>query len=423
MKKKSFLFSVIALFIFVLSAGAETWNGFEYEFRDGGAVILGYSGSDVNLSIPLAFDNISVTEIADSAFENNVDIVQVSMPSTIVRIGKRAFSGCSRLTAVNISSGLKSIGERAFAWCTGLTYFTLPADLEVIEQYAFDNCENIVYFQDLTGNSLHWVGKNAFDDTAWYKNVYGDNITINQGRVLLKYSGNATSYTIPWNIFYIAEDAFAGNDETESLILPNNIMALQSGSISHMASLRSIYSSTEIDNIEESAFLDLPELETVSIHNDDLDFVNFMDCPKSPYGSLSSRAYSASIPDEADKLFVSDYDKDLDAVVILHCLPGTELTGGVLEIPSVIRGKRVAAIGEGACQDRSDITKVILPAYLREIRSWAFSYDTQLSEVVFPETLERIEDDAFTNCALDTNNLDLPENVDAAERAFYQTAK
>ena len=383
-------------------------------------MILSYDGESTDVSIPLVLEDQNVTAIAERAFENNVKLVQISMPSAIETIGDRAFAGCTNLSAVNISYGLKHIGDEAFADCYALSYFVLPTALETIGRKAFDNCENIVYFYDLTGNALNEVGSNAFDDTSWFKNSYGDYVTLSQGQFLLKYLADESTFTIPWNVFYIAEDAFSGNDQIETLYLPNNLVKLQSGAISNMASLTTIYGTNELSSISDGAFRNLPALQTVVLSKNELRTSYFIDCPQSPVGSESSGPYKANVPDDADRLFLSDYDKASDGIIILHCKKDAVITDGELVIPDHIRGKRVVAVGAGACQDRQDIRKVVFPVYLREIRSWAFSYDTNLSEVVFPENLEKIEADAFTNCSL---MADPTELTDAAidPRAFYKT--
>ena len=420
MKIGSLLLSIFAsLFIFSFALG-NTQDGFEYEVNENGAVILSYNGDDFDVNIPLTFENQNVTAIADHAFENNVKLIQITIPSAVKSIGSRAFAGCTNLSTVNISYGLKHIGHEAFANCYSLTYFVLPATLETIGRKAFDNCINIVYFYDLTGNSLNEVGSNAFDDTAWFKNSYEDIITLSYGQFLLKYRADEPEVTIPWNIFYIAEDAFSGNDHVVTLNLPNNLLKLQSGAISNMASLTTVNGSNELKSISDGAFRNLPKLQTVSIGNNALKTSYFVDCPLSPVGCESTGAYKALDYDIADQTFLSDFDKDADGVVILHCKKDADIPNGELVIPDFIRGKKVVAIGAGACMDRQDIQKIVFPEYLKEIRSWAFAYDAELTEVSFPEKLEKIEADAFTDCSLTVDAAELA-GVTVDPRAFYKT--
>lgn len=52
--------------------------------------------------------------IADYAFYNNADIIQVTIPNSVLTIGEYAFSGCTVLEEVTIGSGVKTIGDYAF---------------------------------------------------------------------------------------------------------------------------------------------------------------------------------------------------------------------------------------------------------------------------------------------------------------------
>lgn len=422
MKKISVFFLLLIWLSLFCAAKADTWNDYEYEIRNDGAVILSYSGKESQLSLPLAFGSESVIGINSGAFENNNSVTQITMPSTIEFIGDRAFAGCINLSGLTVSSGLKNIGDEAFADCSSLSYFTLPANIETIGRKAFAGCTNLIYIQDLSGDSLYEIGGGAFDDTPWFMSIYGDYVTINQGRFLLKYRADADSFVMPWNIFYIAEDAFAWNNNLTSLTLSTSLVKLQYGSISHMASLTSVYSSVPVKTVDDGAFIDLPLLEIVSIRNDNLDCFAFIDCKKSPFGSESTGTYDRSRRDAADELFLSEYDAGTDGIVILHCKADAVFPDGVLTFPGVIRGKRVTSVGIGACQDRSDIRKVVFPKFLKEIQSWAFSWDSGLSEIVFSGKPERIDADAFTGCPVDEKSLDL-EGVTVDERAFIKTGK
>ncbi len=105
-------------------------------------------------------------------------------------------------------------------------------------------------------------------------------------------------------------------------------------------------------------------------------------------------------------------------MVIAYCKKEAVSSDGILEIPARIRGKKVIAIGVGACQNRDDISKLVLPEHLKEIGSWAFAYDYELADVEFPEGLEKIEADAFNSCAVSLNAPELP-GVEVDQRAFY----
>ena len=100
-----------------------------------------------------------VTSIGNSAFVNNVAMVAVSLPSSLVEIGSSAFNGCSNLTTINASTGLRVIG--GFSTCTKLDTVTLPETVEEICDNAFNGCSNLTTIN--LPNGLKVIGSNAFN--------------------------------------------------------------------------------------------------------------------------------------------------------------------------------------------------------------------------------------------------------------------
>ncbi len=99
-------------------------SGIIYELSESGAY---YSVTGIEegiyadeLLIPDEYNGLPVCEIADGAFEGNVDIVSVQMGAGLHRIGERAFAGCDNLKTVNIPEEVADIGEEAFSGCLSL---------------------------------------------------------------------------------------------------------------------------------------------------------------------------------------------------------------------------------------------------------------------------------------------------------------
>ena len=113
----------------------------QYQYRvleDGTAEIMGYSGSDVNISIPSMIDGRKVTSIVKEAFKGLSNLKEVDIPNSVTSIGEYAFYKCKSLTSVTISNGVTSIGEYAFRDCKSLTPVTLPNSVTSIGCNAFD---------------------------------------------------------------------------------------------------------------------------------------------------------------------------------------------------------------------------------------------------------------------------------------------
>lgn len=55
-----------------------------------------------------------MTRIRYSSFEENNNLMSVTIPNTVKEIGDSAFADCYSLSTVTFSNSLKSIGDGAF---------------------------------------------------------------------------------------------------------------------------------------------------------------------------------------------------------------------------------------------------------------------------------------------------------------------
>ena len=95
------------------------------------------------------------------------DILSVSLPKGLTRIGSYAFSGCTALTSVSLPVSAKIIGERAFDQCAGLQSIVLPRSVVRIDAGAFLNCSALT--------DVHYQGR-AEDRVKI--SIYGDNACL-----------------------------------------------------------------------------------------------------------------------------------------------------------------------------------------------------------------------------------------------------
>ena len=89
--------------------------------------------------------------IANSAYNNRSNLIGISIPDSVIRIGCDAFSACSGLRNITIPKNVNSIGEYAFNACTGLTGLTLESSSVSIGNDAFYRCNNI--------NDIYYYGR------------------------------------------------------------------------------------------------------------------------------------------------------------------------------------------------------------------------------------------------------------------------
>ena len=67
-------------------------------------------------------------------------MTELTIPSSVTRIGHNAFLNDAHLTSVTIPSNVSCIDSSAFNGCTGLTSVTIPASVTSIEEWTFANC-------------------------------------------------------------------------------------------------------------------------------------------------------------------------------------------------------------------------------------------------------------------------------------------
>ena len=122
---------------------------------------------DISLLSHVETDSVSadVAEISDNVFAMT-DIVAVSIPSTVTKIGESAFKHCSSLRSVAVESGskLKELGDYSFAFCKSLTSFDFGKDgsLTSIGACAFRGCSALDSVA--IAMTVASVGEYAFSD-------------------------------------------------------------------------------------------------------------------------------------------------------------------------------------------------------------------------------------------------------------------
>ncbi|MBR0141474.1 MAG: leucine-rich repeat domain-containing protein [Ruminococcus sp.] len=125
-------------------------ESFEYEIKDGNAVVTKYIGTDKDVIVPDKLGDAPVTEIGYYAFEAKYDITSVQLPESITLICEGAFMDCHSMAYINIPEAVTGIERGAFVACTSLTELTVPANVTFIQEEAFTACEGL---QTLTINN------------------------------------------------------------------------------------------------------------------------------------------------------------------------------------------------------------------------------------------------------------------------------
>lgn len=86
-----------------------------------------------------------ITSIGQCAFAYNENLESVNISHVVSYVGECAFNGCSKLTEINLPNSITTIGGSAFFDCINLNKITLPKKLQIIKSNTFCGCRSLQY--------------------------------------------------------------------------------------------------------------------------------------------------------------------------------------------------------------------------------------------------------------------------------------
>jgi len=393
--------------------------------------------------------------LGDSCFWNCWRLADVTFPDTLRSIGDRCFYGCSALETVVFPDGVTSIGSSAFSHCS-LKEVVLPKSLERMgsnpffgSNTLFENRKYGLYMGD-------WLINGSSDDFPQSADVFVEEGVVGVAEGAL-YSSLLDSYdeeievTLPSTVKYLSAECFVNNrnwNHVSSLkIHPDNPYFCVKDNILYTKDLSTVIfcgrycyeSSTifpkELRRIGDKAFVDCEALTSIVLPSG----VEEIGAYGLSTPNLKSVTLSKSLRTIGDHAFFDCYD--LKTLVIpgkVETIGDYAFTNAGLYAVSfgknirtigdyafssnalahVALGEKVEHIGKGAFQD-AGVRYVNLGSALRTVGAEAFAGNTQLREVVFPETLEELGDKAFYQCeALERAIFHCPPTV-LGDKVFY----
>ena len=187
---------------------------------DGAGYIVTGAGQEAKIVIPETYDNLPVVEIGESAFaysKHKSDIVSVTIPDNVTKIGLNAFYNQDALETVNIgtNSKLASIENNAFSGNSALKGFYLPAGATSLGDSVFNNCGSLNSFTVASGNTAYSGEENNLIDRASNTIVRGTNnskipsTVTGIGVAAFRRANAITKLYIPRSVTSIEKYAFA----------------------------------------------------------------------------------------------------------------------------------------------------------------------------------------------------------------------
>lgn len=177
--------------------------------------------------------------IGDYSFDNCSGLIEINVPDSVKSIGKRCFQSCNKLSTAILPDALIEIPEFVFSGCSSLKEIILPSKLETIGQYAFSECSSLKEITiPASIKNVDWcIFQNCTNlTTVDFEKEYYGNISVHM-------FWNCTALTdisIPERVSYIDNDAFCNCSRLSTVTINGSKTRINSGSFRDCKNLRLI---------------------------------------------------------------------------------------------------------------------------------------------------------------------------------------
>ena len=385
----------------------------------------------------------SLRSVGALSFYRCESLKRVVIPedSALETIGANAFLECYALERFDWPKSLKTIGISAFAYCRSLKSFVGATSVQKIENSAFCGCALLTEVE--LPNGLLEIGPSAFAECGFTSikipasvRVMGDaalavtplkTIEVEEGNEAVKVVDGALlskdgksffrlppalklkDFKIPEGVEIIERAALGGNETLESVEIPASVTTIERNAFYRNSSLTEIFIPARVAALDD-AFPLCDALERFEVDPENAVY-------KSENGALLSK-------DGKTFYRIVAVERDPNGAPITleadeHVSKATKRDETSRSIPAYkndvyVVPDGVATIAENAFSDlrrtRNAFTDIVLPQSLERIEARAFQHCSRLETLRIPANVSSVGDCAFLGCdALKTFEV-APEN-------------
>lgn len=412
-------------------------RGLEYEIRIDSftgrqyAALIGIGTcTDSKIVTATYYQGYPVTDIDGYVFDKISGITSITVSEGVTYIEMCAFSNCPDLRELHLPSTLMYIGDAEANIISGsnnIEVITIPKNAEYF--YVDGNC----LIEKKTGTLALGCKTSVIPTGGSVKEI---------GRCAFQSNPNVKNIVLPEGITKIDELAFAGCKNLKSIVFPKSLTEIGPWAFQNCTSLEKVNLTEKVTVIYYEAFHNCTKLAEVVLPGslEKIYWSSFGLCP-----ALNEIKYLGT------KAEWNSVDIDISwntgsAITVIHCSDGDVnlrdhdgtqglvykfsadgkyaiLVGSVsgtdkrIVVATTYNGVPVKKIGSRAFAGNASLTEIVIPEGVTVIENEAF-YVCGLQKVTLPSTLEWIQDMAFARCSK-LAQINIPDGVrEIGQNAF-----
>ena len=441
----------------------------DYAIRNG--VLVKYNGIDNKPIIPndvekigaYAFKNSDieeitftdeVKEIGESAFYGCKKISHIDLPKKLIKIGDYAFSWTG-ITEINIPEGVTEIGC-AFDNCVNLKNVTIPNSLQTIRKNAFGACPKDTLFNNssfliinktlekYTGNESNVVipdGVTSINDSVFLGHEEIHTLKLPEGISsigdnVFRCCKNLKDFILPSSLKHIGREAFYGCTSLSHISIPESVIEVGSNAFEECSGLKSISIPSTIEltglnlfkgcigliNGDEKYFIINSSLEVYNGNDSEITIPDGVKAIQEGVFRNHEEIKSMSIPNSV--VFIGNEAFAGCTGLINLTIPetvtkiGYEAFGYCSNLKNIVLPKHLEEMGGYMFRECRKLKKVIIPLGVMSL-GWRYFYNCKsLTEVMVMDPDTEISNDAFEGCQVKKLKLVVPENSKSLQFAI-----
>ena len=389
--------------------------------------VVVWEGGD-GMSVPAAY-----LKIPASTFLGCKNLEEVVWNAPITEIEKNAFNGCEKLKNYPDMSNVKIIREEAFSY-SGIETFTTPASMELMDRpFTHSHCLESVTIT----HKMDVYGYLAFADCPKLTSfVFHDDIeNLNEAWYMFSGCTALEEIRLPKKLKKIDRYMFDGCTNLKRLYIGDAITEIETGSV-YGTALEELHieAATPPTQIVSEGVINNPPFDKFAYEN------ATVYCPdaKAYYSNYMWQRFKKYKLPEAFKYTeveggysatynLFDYVKDPTTGIDYGELFRNAYPDGKLVVPDTYNGKPVVEIADNAFYYRfnnirytlqTNISEVVLPETIRKVGKEAFYYLTDIKKVNMPSSLIEIGEDAFWSTGI--SEVILPDGLKTVGKKAFQ---